>query len=149
MGDCLIRLARRGDENAIFDLILALAVYEKAPEEVVNTPVDLATHLFEDKICWAFVAELDNTIVGFALFYTSYSTWKGKCLYLEDLFVRPEYRGLHIGGKLFDAVVEEAKIRKVKRMDWQVLDWNQIAIRFYTDKQAELTDNWLNGRLYF
>jgi GNAT superfamily N-acetyltransferase len=145
----MIRLAKSGDEKAIMNLIHALALYEKAPNEVVNTPEALAIHLFEEKICTAFVAEIDFQIVGFALFYTNYSTWKGKCLYLEDLFVLPEFRRHQIGGKLFDRVVVEAKLRKVKRMDWQVLDWNEPAINFYKTKNAQLDPEWINGRLFF
>jgi GNAT superfamily N-acetyltransferase len=87
--------------------------------------------------------------VGFALYYTSYSTWKGRCLYLEDFYVLSEYRKLGIGSKLFDFVVEVAKNRNVKRMEWQVLDWNENAINFYKKKNANLDDEWLNGRIFF
>jgi GNAT superfamily N-acetyltransferase len=145
----MIRTAQPGDEHAIILLIHALAVYEKAPNEVINTAESLAVHLFEEKICAAFVAEIEQQIVGFALFYTNYSTWKGKCLYLEDLFVLPEFRRFKIGSQLFDAVVEEAIRRKVKRMDWQVLDWNEPAIQFYKAKKATLDPEWINGRLFF
>lgn len=145
----MIRTAQPGDEYAIMQLIHALAAYEKAPNEVVNTAESLAKHLFEEKICAAFVAEIEQQIVGFALFYTNYSTWKGKCLYLEDLFVLPEFRRYKIGGQLFDAVVEEALLRKVKRMDWQVLDWNEPALGFYKAKNAVLDPEWINGRLFF
>ena len=82
-----IRIAAPGDEIQIMELIHALAVYEKAPNEVVNTAEELSVHLFDEKICEAIVAEYEGTIVGFALFFTNYSTWKGKCLYLEDLFI--------------------------------------------------------------
>jgi len=145
----MIRTAQPGDEHAIMQLIHALAAYEKAPNEVVNTAEALSKHLFEEKICSAFVAEVESKIVGFALFYTNYSTWKGKCLYLEDLFVLPEFRRFKIGSQLFDAVVEEAIRRKVKRMDWQVLDWNEPAIQFYKAKKATLDPEWINGRLFF
>lgn len=145
----MIRTAQPGDEHAIMQLIHALAAYEKAPNEVINTAESLAVHLFEEKICAAFVAEIEQQIVGFALFYTNYSTWKGKCLYLEDLFVLPEFRRSKIGGQLFDTVVEEAHRRKVRRMDWQVLDWNETAIQFYKAKNATLDPEWINGRLFF
>lgn len=152
-----IRAAEKGDEVAIMRLIQALADYEKAPNEVINTAEALRIHLFEEQICEAIVAENKiiqngeetNEIVGFALWYTSYSTWKGKCLYLEDFFVLPEYRTLGIGGKLFDRVVEIAKQKGVKRMDWQVLEWNQLAIDFYKKKNAILDPEWINGRLFF
>jgi GNAT superfamily N-acetyltransferase len=145
----MIREARKGDEQAIMDLIHGLALYEKAPEQVVNTAEDLAVHLFEEKICEAIVAEKDEQIVGFALYYTNYSTWKGKCLYLEDFYVLPELRGEGIGSLLFDRVVEIAKERGVKRMDWQVLEWNEPAIKFYQKKEAVLDSEWINGRFFF
>lgn len=144
-----IRSAKIGDENAIMGLIYELALYEKAPEEVVNTAEDLAKHLFEENICSAIVAEKEGDIIGFALFYTNYSTWKGKCLYLEDFYVLPEFRGTGIGSKLFDEVVQIAKQRGVKRMDWQVLDWNEPAINFYKKKEAVLDPEWINGRFFF
>jgi GNAT superfamily N-acetyltransferase len=152
-----IRAAQKGDEFGIMLLIQALAEYEKAPNEVVNTAEALGIHLFEEHICEAIVAEevsmidgIETTqIVGFALWYTSYSTWKGKCLYLEDFFVLPEYRTSGIGGKLFDQVVSIAKNSGVKRMDWQVLEWNQLALDFYQKRKAILDPEWVNGRLFF
>lgn len=145
----LIRSAQKGDEFSIMGLIQALAEYEKAPDAVVNTAKDLGKHLFEEKICDAIVAEENGTVVGFALYYTNYSTWKGKCLYLEDFFVLPEFRGSGIGSKLFDEVVKIAKERGVKRMDWQVLDWNEPALNFYRKKDAVLDGEWINGRIFF
>lgn len=145
----IIRDAKPGDEAGIFRLIQALAEYEKAPLEVTNTASELGEHLFEEKVCEAIVAETDGKIVGFALWYASYSTWKGKCLYLEDFFVLPEFREMRLGSQLFDRVVEIAKSKGVKRMDWQVLEWNQLAIDFYKRKNALLDPEWINGRLYF
>ncbi|TNE56070.1 MAG: GNAT family N-acetyltransferase [Bacteroidetes bacterium] len=145
----MIRPAQKGDEFGIFELIKALALYEKAPEQVSNTAQQLGIDLFEDQICEAIVAEEEGRIIGFALWYTSYSTWKGRCLYLEDFYVLPEYREKKIGSQLFDQVVEIAKKRGVKRMDWQVLEWNELALRFYERKQAILDPEWVNGRLFF
>lgn len=145
----MIRVAKKGDEYAIMSLIQALAEYEKAPEEVVNNAEDLGKHLFDEKICDALVVERDSEIIGFALYYTNYSTWKGKCLYLEDFFILPEHRQGGIGSELFDKVVEIAKERGVKRMDWQVLDWNEPALNFYKKKNALLDPEWINGRLFF
>jgi GNAT superfamily N-acetyltransferase len=145
----LIREAKTGDESGIFSLIMALADYEKAPLEVVNTAEALRRHLFDEKVCEALVAEADGQIVGFALWYTSYSTWKGKCLYLEDFFVLPEFRELRVGSQLFDKVADIAKAKGVKRMDWQVLEWNQLALDFYKRKNALLDSEWINGRLFF
>lgn len=138
-----------GDEFGIHVLVRELAEYEKAPDSVINTPDGLRRDLFEEKVCEAFVAVEENQIVGFALFYTSYSTWRGKCIYLEDLYVKPEFRGRKIGYELFKLVREEAVKRNYKRMDWQVLDWNEPAIKFYQQLGAELDGEWLNGRLYF
>lgn len=144
-----IRQAKRGDETEIFNLIYALAVYEKAPEQVTNTPNQLARDLFEDKICSAIIAEEGEQIVGFSLYYTSYSTWKGKCLYLEDFFVVPEKRKTGIGKLLFQKTVEIAKEMGVKRMDWQVLEWNEPGLNFYRKHNAILDPEWINGRLFF
>lgn len=145
----IIRKAQQGDEIGIFKLIQALAEYEKAPEQVTNTPEILGKDLFDEKVCEALVALENNEIVGFALWYTSYSTWKGQCLYLEDFYVLPEFRSLKIGSKLFDEVVEIAKAKGVKRMDWQVLEWNELALDFYRRKNALLDSEWVNGRLFF
>ena len=144
-----IREASPGDEKSIFDLIYALAVYEKAPEQVTNTPKQLRIDLFEDEICYAFVAEEAGQIIGFSLYYISYSTWKGKCLYLEDFFVIPEKRNCGIGAQLFQKTVEKAKEMGVKRMDWQVLEWNEPALAFYKKQHATLDEEWINGRLFF
>ena len=145
----LIREAVPGDEAAIHALIVELAVYERAPDEVSNTIEQLRIDLFEDKICDALVVEDNHRVVGFALYYTSYSTWKGRCLYLEDFYVIPESRRGGIGSQLFERVVSIAKERGVKRMDWQVLEWNEPAIKFYEKHHSILDPEWVNGRLFF
>ncbi len=145
----IIRKAERADVAAIFALIQELALYEKAPEQVTNTADQLAIDLFEKYRCEAIVAEKENQVVGFALYYTSYSTWKGACLYLEDFYVIESERQHGIGQLLFDSVLKTAKDRKVQRMDWQVLTWNEPAIRFYEKQKAILDPEWLNGRLFF
>lgn len=144
-----IRAAKPGDEQAIFSLIKELALYEKAPEQVSNSAEQLSQDLFKSFICEAIVAEENKEIAGFALFYTAYSTWKGKILYLEDFYVKEKHRNKGIGNMLFEKVVEIAKDKKVKRMDWQVLEWNALALGFYKKKEAELSSEWVNGRLYF
>ncbi len=144
-----IRAALPGDEQAIFELIYALAVYEKAPEQVTNSAAQLRIDLFEDPICSAFVAEDKGQIIGFALYYISYSTWKGRCLYLEDFFVIPEKRKQGVGEQLFHVIIDKAKELGVKRMDWQVLEWNQPALDFYNKHQAVLDSEWINGRFFF
>ncbi|TSJ45409.1 GNAT family N-acetyltransferase [Fluviicola chungangensis] len=145
-----IRAARLGDETAIHGLISELALYEKAPGEVTNTVENLKIDLFVDGVCEALVVENNRQeVVGFALYYQSYSTWKGRCLYLEDFYIQPEYRRGGIGSRLFAEVVQIARKWGVKRMDWQVLDWNESAIQFYKKQQAVLDPEWVNGRLFF
>jgi GNAT superfamily N-acetyltransferase len=146
----MIRTATRQDVAAIFKLIEELASFERAPEQVVNTPAQLEIDLFDDQICSAIVAtNPDNTVVGFALYYTSYSTWKGRCLYLEDFYVQESDRKQGFGQALFDEVVRTAKQMGVKRMVWQVLDWNHTALNFYRRNHATLDPEWINGRLFF
>lgn len=147
--DITLRQAIPGDEHMLIDLIKGLAEFENEPEAVVNTAENLARDLFELNRCEAILAEQNGTVVGFALFYTSYSTWKGACMYLEDLYVLPEVRGSGAGGKLFDRVVEIARERNFARMDWQILDWNTAAIEFYKKRGATIDSEWLNGRLFF
>lgn len=144
-----IRKAVPGDEHAILGLIKELAEYEREPNAVINTAEQLAIDLFRDNICDSFVLELDHKIIGFALYYMAYSTWKGRCLYLEDFYIQPAYRRSGAGKMLFDQIVEEAKQRGVKRMDWQVLEWNEPAIQFYKKMEAHLDPEWINGRLFF
>lgn len=144
-----IREAKPGDEQAILSLIKELALYEKAPEQVSNTSEQLRIDLFQSFVCEAIVAENNKEIIGFALYYTAYSTWKGVSLYLEDFYVQENHRKNGVGNLLFEKVVEIAKEKKVKRMDWQVLEWNTLALDFYDKKGAELSAEWINGRLYF
>jgi len=144
-----IRKARIGDETAIYELIKELAVYENSPDSVTTTIPELKKHLFEDKICDALIAEDNNEVVGFTLFYISYSTWKGKCLYLEDFYVKKNYRKHGIGSLLFNGTIEIAKSIKAQRMDWQVLEWNDIAINFYKKHNTQLDSGWINGRISF
>lgn len=145
----ILRRARKGDEGGILALVKELAEYERAPDSVINTVEQLGIDLFQDQICACFVAEKDNTIIGIALYYISYSTWRGRSMYLEDLYVQPKHRGEQLGYLLFELVREEAIRLNCKRMDWQVLDWNEPAIKFYEKLGAELDGEWLNGRLYF
>jgi len=146
----MIRAANRNDVPDIFLLIEELASYERAPEQVINTPAQLEIDLFDDQICSALVAiNPTGAVVGFALYYISYSTWKGRCLYLEDFYVQEAERKQGYGQALFDEVVHVAKDLGVKRMDWQVLDWNHTALNFYRRNHATLDPEWINGRLFF
>lgn len=150
MNNVFIRKSTSNDMASVLDLIKELAAYEKAPNEVeldVETLID--DGFGEHKIFDCLVAEEGGQIIGFALFYTKYSTWKGKCLFLEDFIVSDSKRGLGTGKLLFEAVVQEAKSRKVKRMEWQVLDWNEPAINFYKKFNATLDPEWVNGKLTY
>ncbi len=145
----IVRKIQPTDVEVVLNLIKGLAEFEKEPDAVINTVEKLHDDLFVHKYCEAFVAEKNGQVIGFALYYTSYSTWKGPCIYLEDLFVIEEARGKKVGSQLFDAVVQVAKERSVARMDWQILDWNTPAIEFYKRKKATIDTDWLNGRLFF
>lgn len=146
----MLRNAERMDVPAILALIRELATFEKEPNAVVNSEDELAYSLFDEKHCHALVWEDPKQgVVAFALYYFGYSTWKGKTVYLEDLYVKQAFRQQRIGLELFLAVVEIAKRNKVRRMDWQVLEWNQPAIDFYRKQHATLDSEWINGRLFF
>ena len=134
------------DLPQVHALIVELAEYEKAPQEVTNTVEDMHWDGFgENPIFKFFVAESEEDgIVGIALYYMAYSTWKGKMLFLEDLIVTERYRRGGIGKMLFDAVAREAKEVGAKRFRWQVLEWNEPAIAFYKKIGASLDGEWIN-----
>ena len=144
-----IRLARLGDENDIHRLIYELAVYEKAPEEMVATVARIRESLFTDQIvAHCHVAEVDGQIVGIALWFLNYSTWLGKPgIYLEDLFVQPEFRGLGIGKGFMKVLAELCVERGYERFQWWVLEWNTTAIDFYKSIGAQAMDEWTVFRL--
>lgn len=143
-----IREAVVGDMTAVYALICELAEYEKAPNEVTNTIANLERDGFgQDKVFDCIVATDNDKVVGFALYYTSYSTWKGRCLYLEDFLVTESYRRKGIGELLFKTVLQIAKERNVLRFEWQVLDWNTPAINFYKKHAADLDETWVNCRI--
>lgn len=143
-----IRSAERTDCKRLLELIQELADYEKAPQEVTVTLEHFEESGFgTTPIWWAFVAEIDGRVEGFALYYIRYSTWKGQCLYLEDFLVTEKLRGHGAGKQLFDRVIQEAKDKGFKRMVWQVLDWNEPAINFYKKYNATLDPEWLNGSI--
>lgn len=144
----VIRKAKKEDVPSVFALIKELALYEKAPEQVTLTLNQLEEDGFgEDPIYGLFVAESANAIIGIALYYEKYSTWTGRCIFLEDIIVTENERGKGIGHALFEAVIGVAKERNSARMEWQVLDWNEPAINFYNKYNATLDGEWLNGKL--
>ncbi|MDQ3393758.1 MAG: GNAT family N-acetyltransferase [Bacteroidota bacterium] len=143
-----IRNGNIEDLEGIYNLILELAHFEKAPEEVENSIGKMKEEGFGDSpIFEFFVAENEDGIVGLALYYFSYSTWKGKAMHLEDLIVTETLRKKGVGRLLFDKVVERAKELKVGRLTWQVLDWNEPAIKFYKKLNAEFLNEWITCRL--
>ena len=148
--DISLRRATKNDLPQVLALVKELALYEKAPEEVTITLQDLEMDGFGDQpLYWIILAEDEHQIVGMSFYYIRYSTWKGKCLYLEDLVVKEEYRGNRIGELLFEATIKAEKEMEAKLMTWQVLDWNEPAIHFYKKFNAELDGEWINGKLRF
>ena len=143
-----IRLATKEDCPRLLELINELALYEKAPHEVTVTLKEFEDAGFGKNPVWkAFVAENDGIIIGLALYYVRYSTWKGCRLYLEDLVVTEEFRGKGIGKALFDKIIVEAKEQGYNGMTWQGLDWNEPALNFYKKYEAGVEAGWLNASL--
>lgn len=143
-----IRKGRETDISDLFSLVKELAVYEKAPHEVVTTEHEYI-QLFREDLFEFLVAEKEGKISGVALYFFTFSTWKGKVLFLEDFVVFPELRGQGIGSRLFEAVMQEAKSRDCAMMKWEVLDWNEDAIRFYEKYDVVLEKNWWDGKIFF
>jgi GNAT superfamily N-acetyltransferase len=142
----IIRKGYEADFEAILEMIKELALFEREPDAVINT----VERMHEEKDYFQFyVAEIDGKIVGMALYFFAYYTWVGKSLYLDDLYVKPEYRGVNIGKALLEKIVAVAKEEKCKRMRWQVLDWNSTAIEFYKKMNASLSQEWINCDLHF
>jgi len=147
-GAVVIRYAVKEDCPRLMELVHELALYEKAPEEVTVSLEHFEDAGFGPNPVWkAFVAEVDGIVVGFALYYIRYSTWKGSRMYLEDLIVTEEMRGKKIGKLLFDRLFQEVKERGFSGMVWQVLDWNEPAINFYNKYGANIEAGWLNASL--
>ncbi len=136
------------DLPQVLALIKELAAFELAPNEVEVTLDEMKNWGFgTDKLFDFFVAKDVDSIVGIALYYNKYSTWKGKCLFLEDIVVTESYRSKGVGRLLFAKIIDVAKQTNVRRMEWQVLDWNTNAIEFYKKYNATLDGEWINGKL--
>ncbi len=144
-----IRQARPTDAQAIYDMIYELAVYEKAPEEVVTTADEIRATLFDEgSKTEALICEIDGKIAGYAVFFTSYSTWLGRNgIYMEDLYISPDFRGQGAGKALLKHIAQCAVARKCGRLEWSVLDWNQPAIDFYLSIGALPQSEWVRYRL--
>ena len=144
--ELIIRSAVKEDCGAMLELIKELAVYENAPDEVtVDFDHFVESGFGANPVYWAFVAEVNGLVVGFALYYIRYSTWKGQRMYLEDLLVTESWRRKGIGEQLFERLLREAREKKYSGMVWQVLDWNEPAINFYKKYEEVQFDNeWVN-----
>lgn len=137
------RLAKKEDMSRVYELIKELAIFEKEPNAVEVTAQQLIKDGFGKQpkfVC--FVAEVNNKVEGLALIYTRYSTWKGEVIHLEDLIVSQANRGKGLGTVLLDEVVKYGKMKGVKRISWEVLDWNEPAIEFYEKKGANVMRDW-------
>ena len=139
----IIRKGNPEDMKGVLALIQELALFEKEPDAVVITEEDLIRDGFgTHPLFHVFVAEVDAQIVGIALYYYRYSTWKGKTIHLEDLVVQQRMRGTGLGYALYSEVIKQGKKDNVRRIEWAVLNWNTSAIDFYTNSGAQVFDDW-------
>jgi len=138
-----IRKGTPNDMPAVLDLITDLAIFEKEPDAVVVTTEDLVRDGFSSTpLFHTFVAEVDNKIIGVALYYYRFSTWKGKTIHLEDLIVKENNRGTGAGFALYSEIIKQGKKDNVRRIEWNVLDWNTPAIDFYEKSGAKVLNDW-------
>ena len=143
MNTTMIRVGRPSDVPGALELVKELAEYERAPLEVTNTVEEMLADGFGEKpIYGLFVAERESVIVGIAIHYVRYSTWKGKIIHLEDLVVKDKMRGTGLGYALYSEIIKQAKLDNVRRIDWHVLDWNTSAIDFYEKSGAKVLKDW-------
>jgi GNAT superfamily N-acetyltransferase len=138
-----IRKGNPEDMRSVLGLIQELAIFEKEPEAVVISEEDLIRDGFGEKpLFHVFVAEVEEEIVGIALYYYRYSTWKGKTIHLEDLIVKEKMRGTGLGSALYAEIMKQGKRDHVRRVEWNVLDWNTPAVDFYKNSGARILDGW-------
>lgn len=143
-----IRKGNPEDMESVLGLIQELAIFEKEPEAVVITVDDLVRDGFGEKpLFQVFVAEIEDEssnkeIVGIALYYYRYSTWKGKTIHLEDLIVKEKMRGTGLGSALYAEIMKQGKKDNVRRVEWNVLDWNTPAVKFYENSGAKILEEW-------
>lgn len=145
-----IRPAVRNDCPRLMELVQELATFEREPDAVTVTPEHFEESGFgANPVWWAIVAEVDGVVVGFALYYIRYSTWKGQRMFLEDLIVTEEHRSKGIGKLLLDELIVIAREKGFSGMLWQVLDWNEPAIKFYEKYHAKFDPQWVNVSIDF
>jgi GNAT superfamily N-acetyltransferase len=138
-----IRKGNPEDMESVLGLIQELAIFEKEPDAVVVTVDDLVRDGFGEKpLFHVFVAEVEKEIVGIALYYYRYSTWKGKTIHLEDLIVKDKMRGTGLGSALYAEIMKQGKRDNVRRVEWNVLDWNTPAVKFYENSGAKILEEW-------
>ena len=143
MLDFKIRKANLKDAKAILDFVKDLAAFERQPDAVIIDENEIIKQAFSDNpLIYIYVAEAADAVIGIALFYYRFSTWKGKSLHLEDLIVNEEYRGKGVGKALMDKVLEVAHKENVGRMEWEVLEWNESAIKFYESLGTNIDPEW-------
>ena len=144
----VIRKASLEDLKDIYSLVLELAEYEKEPEAVTATLKDYQQN-FREKVFDAIVAEADGVVIGTCVYYLTWSTWKGRMMYLEDFVIREAHRRKGVGQLLFDEFLEISKKENAVMVKWQVLDWNEPAIKFYEKNEAIFDKGWWNVKIFF
>ncbi|TAF32915.1 MAG: GNAT family N-acetyltransferase [Cytophagales bacterium] len=151
LNSIVVRAWQPQDIEAVHALIVELAIYEREPNAVINTPALMFRDGFgENPIFGCFVAEKNNQVVGMAIYYMRYSTWKGRCLYLEDIVITHSERRQGIGELLFNACKAEAQRRECRMMQWAVLDWNEPGITFYKKiGGVAFEPEWVTCKLFF
>ena len=139
----IIRKGTSTDMPSVLELIKELAIFDKEPNAVLISVEDLIRDGFaENPLFHTFVAEVNQEIIGIALYYYRYSTWKGKTIHLEDLIVKEDKRGTGAGFALYSEIISQGKRDNVRRIEWNVLDWNTSAIEFYKKSGAKILDDW-------
>ncbi|CAD0003273.1 GNAT family N-acetyltransferase [Flavobacterium chungangense] len=138
-----IRKGKPEDMKSVLALIQELAIFEKEPDAVLITEEDLIRDGFgENPLFHVFVADVDKEIVGIALYYYRYSSWKGKTIHLEDLIVKEKMRGTGLGSALYSEIMKQGKKENVRRIEWNVLNWNTPAVNFYENSGAKVIEEW-------
>ncbi|MEM6965428.1 MAG: GNAT family N-acetyltransferase [Bacteroidota bacterium] len=146
--NCTIRKATTADLPAMYDLVLELAIYEKEPDAVTATLDDYEKN-FAANVFDAIVADEAGSVIGTCIYYITWSTWKGRMVYLEDFVVKESRRGEGIGQLLFENFLEQARLMDAVMVKWQVLDWNEPAIKFYEKNGAMIERGWWNVKKFF